>query len=435
MLRLLRTTIRFSLLFAVGFLTHSASAQSGCNVVTPFEAALDQQERLDARATVTRQRGEGTDWVNVSRYFYGYESPQSAAVTVVGWDAAAGDWADPARGTTYAYDGAGRLVETVGYSATEGNPPYKRYVVAYGADGYPEVETEEEWDGTGWVDDERTTYDYTADGQIASYVAERAPAPGSPLEASFRFDAVFDDAGRRVGCEFRTEAGATPYRRHRITFDDQDRRASVVKEEWEGGAFVARDSAAFAYGAGGLVLQEQFRPTASGWDLAERYTLDYDEAGRRTGGLWEVSLTSGGFSAYQRRTLEYGDAGRVVSEATERYDRQGEVWLPSDRYLYAYTEASTPVAPGPAAAELALAVAPNPSAGAVVAELSTETAAEARVAVLDVLGRQLRVAHEGPVAAGETALPIDLTGLPSGVYVVRATVGGAVVSRAVTVAR
>ena len=57
-------------------------------------------------------------------------------------------------------------------------------------------------------------------------------------------------------------------------------------------------------------------------------------------------------------------------------------------------------------------------------ELRVPRAAEARVEVLDALGRRVSVLHDGAVAAGALALRVDGAALAPGVYLVSARLGG-----------
>ena len=70
---------------------------------------------------------------------------------------------------------------------------------------------------------------------------------------------------------------------------------------------------------------------------------------------------------------------------------------------------------------------PNPVTGQALVPVVLEEVAEARVAVYDVLGREVSVLHEGTLDAGTHRLRFDGTRLPAGVYLVRAavTTGGA----------
>ena len=89
----------------------------------------------------------------------------------------------------------------------------------------------------------------------------------------------------------------------------------------------------------------------------------------------------------------------------------------------------------PAALAFALGVVPNPSAGAAVVSVATTAATSARVSVVDALGREVAVLHDGPLAAGTHRLPLETAALPAGVYVVRVSGSGQAASRTLTVVR
>jgi len=94
-----------------------------------------------------------------------------------------------------------------------------------------------------------------------------------------------------------------------------------------------------------------------------------------------------------------------------------------------------PTAPAPDAAAFALdAVAPNPTRGAARVRFTLPDAQAVRLAVTDLLGREVAVLLDGPAPAGasEAVLPADL---PAGVYVVRLVGDGAEAVRRVTVVR
>ncbi len=96
--------------------------------------------------------------------------------------------------------------------------------------------------------------------------------------------------------------------------------------------------------------------------------------------------------------------------------------------------AFTPTEAGPDAARLAVAVGPNPAADHATIRLTLAAAGDARVAVYDVLGREVAVLLDGPAADAPT-LRLDTRALPAGVYVVRASADGAVATAPLTVAR
>jgi predicted outer membrane repeat protein len=83
-------------------------------------------------------------------------------------------------------------------------------------------------------------------------------------------------------------------------------------------------------------------------------------------------------------------------------------------------------------AAVRLSVWPNPfrDAAAVTATLSAPGAVT--VGLYDVLGRRVRLLHEGVLSSGPHTLPFDRLSLPAGVYVMRAEAGGTVAAHKVT---
>lgn len=82
---------------------------------------------------------------------------------------------------------------------------------------------------------------------------------------------------------------------------------------------------------------------------------------------------------------------------------------------------------------LSLAVA-NPIRGTALVRFSVETAAEARLALYDVLGRRVATLAEGRAAGTQTAT-LATAGLAPGVYLLRLDAGGRVLTQTVSVVR
>ncbi len=79
-----------------------------------------------------------------------------------------------------------------------------------------------------------------------------------------------------------------------------------------------------------------------------------------------------------------------------------------------------------------LSVYPNPAIGRASLTISLPQPEPARVALLDLLGREVRSLWNGPLGSGDHTLTIDTSGLASGIYFLRVnTVDGAGMSRLV----
>ncbi len=96
---------------------------------------------------------------------------------------------------------------------------------------------------------------------------------------------------------------------------------------------------------------------------------------------------------------------------------------------------ATPSDNGPATATLALAVAPNPTRGAATVRFSLDRAQDVRLALYDVLGREVVVVTEGSFGAGEQTARVETSGLTAGVYVLRLEGETAAMSRQLSVVR
>ena len=77
---------------------------------------------------------------------------------------------------------------------------------------------------------------------------------------------------------------------------------------------------------------------------------------------------------------------------------------------------------------------PNPARGAATLSVRLAEPATVRVAVYDALGRQV-AGTESAAGTGTTPVPLDLSGLPSGLYIARVTASGDVAMHRVTVVR
>lgn len=86
-------------------------------------------------------------------------------------------------------------------------------------------------------------------------------------------------------------------------------------------------------------------------------------------------------------------------------------------------------------AGLRLDVAPNPVRRAATVGLTLDAPGPVRLDVIDALGREVRTLHDGALAAGTHAFPLDTGGLPGGVYALRVTTPDGGLSERVTVVR
>jgi hypothetical protein len=91
--------------------------------------------------------------------------------------------------------------------------------------------------------------------------------------------------------------------------------------------------------------------------------------------------------------------------------------------------------PRTSSARPAMTVAPDPTRGDITLTVDLPAAGHARVALYDLLGRQVAIVQEGPLPAGAHRLTVPTGGLGAGTFVVRLEVDDEAAVRRVTVLR
>ena len=90
---------------------------------------------------------------------------------------------------------------------------------------------------------------------------------------------------------------------------------------------------------------------------------------------------------------------------------------------------------GPESVAFGLAVAPNPTSSVATVRFVLEDAQQARLALYDMLGRQVAIVAEGSFGAGESSAQVQTSALPSGVYVLRLEAENGSATRQLSVVR
>ncbi|MEM1117417.1 MAG: T9SS type A sorting domain-containing protein [Bacteroidota bacterium] len=167
------------------------------------------------------------------------------------------------------------------------------------------------------------------------------------------------------------------------------------------------------------------RPARTGTGV---YTMTFEGLGGRgvSGGHAQVTAFSqtGGYCTIR----SWGSGTDDVLVNVDCFDASG---APADQeYLLLFSWPNNVVnavsaEAGPNDAALALSVAgPNPTADRTAFDISLAQAGVVRVAVVDLLGREVTVLADGPLGAGTTRLDLDASALPAGVYIARLVAAG-----------
>jgi len=137
------------------------------------------------------------------------------------------------------------------------------------------------------------------------------------------------------------------------------------------------------------------------------------------GMIWEISGTT-----LDDAVAEYGDDPRFAFFEPYRLITYTSVVFTDDE------DGASPIVPALTSAH------PNPFVASTSFALTVPESGPARVEVFDMLGRRIAVLHDGPLAAGpEHRFTFYAAGLPSGLYVVRASGEGFTQTRRVTLNR
>jgi hypothetical protein len=321
-----------------------------------------------------------------------------------------------------------------------------------------------------------------ADGDIAAAGSPSADAP-DPLSGFLEAWAVVADLAQAV--EVGPDGGLTPFEKFGVAL-------AVIVELGRSGGRGGGDTAHIAVGApgniaggedaGAVYFFEVALPAPSGFDLTATntspltvppggsvsfaYTVANNTANAATGDLW-FTASPGGFSGVIRSgTLPAG------ATASGTYTQPVPGNAPPGTYAYrlnigqfpspvvdfepftitvtTITVTPAPRLPGAPAAwvageaagwgePLALpalpAAYPNPFADRATLRYALPEATHVRLIVYDVLGREIAVLVDGPVAAGAHEAAFDARSLPAGVYVVRLTAGARAHTQRLTLVR
>jgi hypothetical protein len=133
-------------------------------------------------------------------------------------------------------------------------------------------------------------------------------------------------------------------------------------------------------------------------------------------------VAQGGFSRMTLRFLPSGEGQKTSNLTLVSNDTVNPVQIVTLTGNGTTTAIGDPAAP-PATPEL-IANHPNPFSAVTGLAFALPAAAEARVAVVDALGREVALLHEGTAPAGRTPLRFDASHLPDGLYFTVLRTGG-----------
>jgi glucose/arabinose dehydrogenase len=147
-----------------------------------------------------------------------------------------------------------------------------------------------------------------------------------------------------------------------------------------------------------------------------------------TGRLWALDVSG---AEPQNEQLPVGTFGGLTSFGE---DDDGELYfVRANGSVYRFASETTTSSEGgvPAGDAWLAPPAPNPFRGTTAVSFRAGTRGSVRVAVYDVLGREVAVLHDGLTSAQEETVTFDASALPAGLYIVRLEAEGVASARRV----
>ena len=376
----------------------------------------------DFEVEALTEQWDGDSWENLSRFLTSYSGDQVVSTVSENWDGSA--WVPDFR-TLYTYSGD-TFSEILYQSYVEGEWVDEDRTTVTMSNGLITETITETWDGTQWVFDERFTLGEEGDDVVATSQdwngsewvnTDRTVYTDITIPELYDFLEQFaTDSEQMAGFSFllyfppslQQEWDGTQWvnvSRQVVERDSEDRPTTLVFENWEEGAWVGETRYVATYNAEGDI------------ETLEWQNFDGEE--------WMPFIVETHF---------YDNAGlleRIVSQFDFGTGLQN-----STQYLFEWTNTSTAVGGDELPESIRLATPyPNPFNPQATVEYHLSTPEHATLRVFDATGRLVRTLVEGMQPAGDHSVTFDATGLPSGVYMLRLQTPSHLVTRSVTLLR
>ena len=414
---------------------------------------------FDAHRKMTcdlKQIGTHGLWSNSSRFSYLYDANGNRCFALLqSWSR--GQWVDSAR-TSCTYDAAGNLLSFEEDQARDGGwAPYHRESWTFNSQGQM-IQRLSEYAEDGelylW---QRIFFAYDSSGNMISLFSD--VSVNGKMENLWRYTMTYDAHGNEI-CELQecwvNNAWLTVGRTAR-TYDAKGNPSSSLSESFVDGQWIMEDRSITVYAGDGRFIEESVEKwSGSRWSLWLRFALTYDSNVNIIEGLTET-WDGGQLTDADRLTYSYDSGANVTSIHLFRWidsswistDWGGETGSPivvddevGNTYNFGFCyDVKITYKPGvngigPEKLDLPSEWAlvqnyPNPfnpttKIGFGVSGLGSR---DVRLAVYDLLGREVAVLLDEQKAPGNYQVEFDGAKLSSGVYIYRLTAGNFVESK------
>ncbi|HEX8429469.1 T9SS type A sorting domain-containing protein [Hymenobacter sp.] len=383
------------------------------------------------------------------------------------WNSTANRWNTSGAVSTYSYDSRGNNTQVVYSDSATAMPEGKEFYTynsrnqvteysdqnwngsayvndereqyTYDAQGNNTLQVRQTWNGTAWVTQSsyRTTYTYNTANVVTSRVYEQLNMSNNIWEQDGRITFTVNANNQwteAVYQEWNNGAYVNDERTRNITWYDWGKLLPSYYEdqEWSGGAWVDDQRSTITYQPNGSYVEVQQQPTAPNmWVNDDRITTTYDNFGNLildqteswNNNAWTITSAD-------RTVLSYTATNEVRRAVEQEYNTSLGRYVNS--YLTTYGSFVTLATRRATGLEAAATLHPNPTAGTATISLSgLREQGTLPAEVLNVVGQVVQTMALRP-QQGSIKQEINLTTLPAGVYTVRVhTSDGAVTKRVV----
>jgi len=291
---------------------------------------------------------------------------------------------------------------------------------SYDAGGNIHSQVSLRWNGNGWSENNRCTFTHDAHGRKLSETREELTSGQWTFLSRYTY--TYDAMDNRLTelTEGWTFGRKTSYMIWTSTYDDSGRKLSVSCSGISNGTAVHALDSTYAYDLNGKMLLQLYEERSNSQLVtSDRYIYTYDMGGRQTSVLHESWVNS---AWVPTDIMDFNTIAilRFNDDAGNRYEYSGY------SVILKYKTLTTSVEPGEGATPVQFSLSqnyPNPFNPTTVVAFQLPVSSQVRIAVYDMLGREVALLMDERKDPGEYTLQFDGSRLTSGVYYYRLRAG------------
>lgn len=356
---------------------------------------------------------DGVSWVLADRNRYIYDANDNQAMLIFeSWDGA--QWVPGPIKISWEYDAGGKLIMTVleFWNGSSYNNSFRTNLVYDPQTGLLSSITHQFWDAITWADDNRDLYDpYDANGSILLVTRQRWDNVLLAWVTESRITHEYDEGGNRVMELYEITDGVEWIGDHRLlmAYDTNGSITSITNQDWN--------------------TQTEL------WENVNLSVYEYDGSGfiiTRLFYTWDHS--SGSWENLSRISYQNDEQGNPLIVESQRWNLPTASWENINQEIFYYELFVGTEEPAGAPDEAIVELYPNPSDGAFFIRLNEQyfEAGPLQLNIVNAYGQTVRLLKFSSTAQPQ---PIDLQGLPQGLYYLYFVQGKTMISKSISIAK